>query len=387
MAKAKTGRAALAAGKQHLEGGDNDAGDGKVTDLNQALGIPAAGDKPGEGRQTFALSEEQMAELEEARRADAAAPKGLEVAEDGKERAFWATVAEKLGFIATTVDWDEAEGDLNFTAWPAGTEERDFNPATNEADHNAAVERIEQLAQSVQFNDSTRIGRTLIDSMIDILRHRHKPWPAMTEIEKRDVQTAIDYAVKVELRAIVLALASEGKPSITAKLEKYADKAGEIVATLKIVGANDQTVLTLHRASGKVVMIVAADGDSLMGEAAEIEDDQAPLPFSAGTDVVEEEERDEEEEGEFAEQEAEGQALYDKAVKIVRATDQVSVSYLQRQLEIGFNLATQLVERMEREGVVSAPDVTTKRTVLPVGDSGEPGDKVDEAAPAAAETA
>ena len=56
--------------------------------------------------------------------------------------------------------------------------------------------------------------------------------------------------------------------------------------------------------------------------------------------------------------------LYDRAVRIVAETQRVSVSYLQRRLSVGYNRAAKMVERMEREGVVSPPDVKKVREVL-----------------------
>ncbi len=47
--------------------------------------------------------------------------------------------------------------------------------------------------------------------------------------------------------------------------------------------------------------------------------------------------------------------LYDRAVAIVRRDQKASTSYLQRRLLVGYNRAADLMERMEREGIVSAP--------------------------------
>ena len=41
-----------------------------------------------------------------------------------------------------------------------------------------------------------------------------------------------------------------------------------------------------------------------------------------------------------------------------------STSYLQRQLRVGYNNAARLIERMEKEGMVSAPDHVGRREVL-----------------------
>ncbi|MBZ0238015.1 MAG: DNA translocase FtsK 4TM domain-containing protein [Deltaproteobacteria bacterium] len=56
--------------------------------------------------------------------------------------------------------------------------------------------------------------------------------------------------------------------------------------------------------------------------------------------------------------------MYDKAVHIVCSTRNASISWVQRQLRIGYNRAARLVEEMEKQGVVSPPDHTNKREVL-----------------------
>ncbi len=56
--------------------------------------------------------------------------------------------------------------------------------------------------------------------------------------------------------------------------------------------------------------------------------------------------------------------MYDKAVHVVCSTRNASISWVQRQLRIGYNRAARLVEEMEKQGVVSPPDHTNKREVL-----------------------
>ncbi|MGE0775363.1 MAG: DNA translocase FtsK, partial [Sphingomonadaceae bacterium] len=65
--------------------------------------------------------------------------------------------------------------------------------------------------------------------------------------------------------------------------------------------------------------------------------------------------------------------LYDRAVAIVLRDRKASTSYVQRRLSIGYNRAADLMERMEREGVVSAASNVGRREILasPAGDSGE----------------
>ncbi|HXI87837.1 MAG TPA: DNA translocase FtsK, partial [Parvularculaceae bacterium] len=59
-----------------------------------------------------------------------------------------------------------------------------------------------------------------------------------------------------------------------------------------------------------------------------------------------------------------GDALYDKAVAIVIRDRKASTSYIQRRLQIGYNRAATLIERMEDEGVVSPANHAGKRDIL-----------------------
>ncbi|MGV3650640.1 MAG: DNA translocase FtsK [Devosia sp.] len=59
-----------------------------------------------------------------------------------------------------------------------------------------------------------------------------------------------------------------------------------------------------------------------------------------------------------------GDELYDKAVHVVLTDKKASTSYVQRRLGIGYNKAATLIERMEREGVISAANHAGKREIL-----------------------
>jgi S-DNA-T family DNA segregation ATPase FtsK/SpoIIIE len=64
------------------------------------------------------------------------------------------------------------------------------------------------------------------------------------------------------------------------------------------------------------------------------------------------------------EDEEEDDELYRQAVEMVVQTQQASISMIQRRLRVGFNRAARMIERMEREGIVSAMDGTRPREVL-----------------------
>ena len=56
--------------------------------------------------------------------------------------------------------------------------------------------------------------------------------------------------------------------------------------------------------------------------------------------------------------------LYAQAMAIVLRDKRASTSYLQRRLKVGYNKAATLIERLEEEGVISAPNHAGKRTIL-----------------------
>ena len=60
-------------------------------------------------------------------------------------------------------------------------------------------------------------------------------------------------------------------------------------------------------------------------------------------------------------------ALYDEAVALIAREGKASTSFIQRHLQIGYNRAARVIERMEVEGVVSKANRVGKREVL-VGD-------------------
>jgi S-DNA-T family DNA segregation ATPase FtsK/SpoIIIE len=59
-----------------------------------------------------------------------------------------------------------------------------------------------------------------------------------------------------------------------------------------------------------------------------------------------------------------GDDLYDQAVAVVTRDRKASTSYIQRRLQIGYNRAASLIERMEKEGLVGAANHAGKRDIL-----------------------
>jgi S-DNA-T family DNA segregation ATPase FtsK/SpoIIIE len=61
---------------------------------------------------------------------------------------------------------------------------------------------------------------------------------------------------------------------------------------------------------------------------------------------------------------AEEDELYKQAVEIVQLEGKASTSFIQRCLKIGYNRAANIMEQMEKEGLVGKPNHVGKREIL-----------------------
>src|SRR5207244_1816830 len=67
---------------------------------------------------------------------------------------------------------------------------------------------------------------------------------------------------------------------------------------------------------------------------------------------------------------SEGADLYQQAVAVVMRDRKASTSYIQRRLQIGYNRAASLMERMEKEGIVGQANHAGKREILVAEEEG-----------------
>lgn len=73
---------------------------------------------------------------------------------------------------------------------------------------------------------------------------------------------------------------------------------------------------------------------------------------------------DDEADGDTADADDERDDMYEKALEIVRRDGKASTSYVQRSLRIGYNRAANIIDQMERDGVISKADHVGRREVL-----------------------
>jgi len=68
-----------------------------------------------------------------------------------------------------------------------------------------------------------------------------------------------------------------------------------------------------------------------------------------------------------------GDELYDRAIAVVCQEGKASTSFIQRHLQIGYNRAARIIEKMEKEGIVSPANHVGRREVL-IGSPSEPAE-------------
>ena len=141
----------------------------------------------------------------------------------------------------------------------------------------AALERIEEIAQSADI-DVDGMADSVRDTMLEIFKHRPKPWSAMNQAEQRDVATAVSQAVNATIVRACAIIAGEGRANIEARLEKFGGKGGKYQATLVAQGG-PELAAKLAELDGHSVLIISADASRFTRptSAPKLEPDQRPL--------------------------------------------------------------------------------------------------------------
>ena len=56
--------------------------------------------------------------------------------------------------------------------------------------------------------------------------------------------------------------------------------------------------------------------------------------------------------------------LYKRALVLIKTSKDISISYLQRELRIGYNKATDIIRKLEENNIITPPDKSGHRQVL-----------------------
>ena len=196
-------------------------------------------------------------------------------------------------------------------------------------DIEGAIQRLAQMARAAGIHLIMATQRPSVD--------------VITGTIKANFPTRISFQVtsKIDSRTI---LGEQGAEQLLGQGDMLYMAGGGRIARVHgpFVSENEVEKVVSHlKKQGAPEYLHAITEDNDTGD-----DDEAPLPSPGSMD---------------AEESAD---YYDRAVNIVLRDRKVSTSYIQRRLSVGYNKAASLVERMEKEGVVSAPNHSGKREIL-----------------------
>lgn len=153
----------------------------------------------------------------------------------------------------------------------------------------AALVKHDELVDQLHIEPDSGMVFVIRDFMLDLYKTRPELWHKMKEGEQHDLAASLEQVSKELVRQVVEAIASDGRTSIRALLESYAEKDG-IKVTLKVKTLNEDealaAVIGLHRAQGKHVMITVASADDYAADRHDPETlpDAPGLNFEAGSD-------------------------------------------------------------------------------------------------------
>jgi S-DNA-T family DNA segregation ATPase FtsK/SpoIIIE len=191
-------------------------------------------------------------------------------------------------------------------------------------DVEAAVQRLAQMARAAGIHIIMATQRPSVD--------------VITGTIKANFPTRISFQVtsKIDSRTI---LGESGGEQLLGQGDMLYMAGGGRISRVHGPFVSDREV-------EKVVNALKSQGEPDYLEAVTEDDDTGLLPGFGGAG------------------EGSGDALYDQAVALVCRERKASTSFVQRHLQIGYNRAARIIERMEAEGVISTANHVGKREVL-----------------------
>jgi hypothetical protein len=155
----------------------------------------------------------------------------------------------------------------------------EFEKVDGETAHDRNLEKLEDIAIEAEFESGTLVG-DLRDLMLRLYKERAKNWSQCSASEQRDIVAMSTDVAKKVIKKVVRVVAEQDANSVHATLKGY--NAGEGFDIKLKANADEETALELFRMQGHEVIIISADARKFEGQKrdADIEEDQAPLPFS-----------------------------------------------------------------------------------------------------------
>lgn len=222
-----------------------------------------------------------------------------------------------------------------------------------EETENPEVDTPDEALSDLQLDT---LSGDLRDAMLMRFRDINTAWSAMSEDRQRDLAEGLEMAARDLVRKTVRLLTSYDYPRCVVDLGEIKIVGGDKARIEgKIIAANVseyREVLGDH--VNTKVLLLCVDSDTFMGERAPaaIDPDQPELPSGEADD------------GSEPEVGAIPSDMVRKARDLILRERIASTLFVQRRLAIGYNKAARIIEMLEAEGFISAPDATGKRTIV-----------------------
>ncbi|MBO2926687.1 DNA translocase FtsK [Metapseudomonas otitidis] len=235
--------------------------------------------------------------------------------------------------------------------------------------HRSIIDRARNMGVLPSELAHELLVHDLVDTTINELRTLKAPYSSLNEATQQEVINRVTKAVQDAVLVAVRVISARGVDTIPMTVVDAKFKAKAITVTAAI-DAQDPNRHGLIDVAGKLCLLVMAPNDYEAAMDDIVPDrDQKEMPLQVGDilDGMGHGGGDDSPEGD--------DPLYPEVVRVISETRRASISAIQRKFGIGYNRAGRLIERMEADGLITAPDSHGGRDVLmppPAGHNAEP---------------
>lgn len=235
--------------------------------------------------------------------------------------------------------------------------------------HRSIIDRARNMGMQPSELAHELLVHDLVDTTINELRTLKAPYSSLNEATQQEVINRVTKAAEEAALVAVRIISARAVDHVLVDVKSIKVEAKALTVTAK-VDATDPGNEVLTRSAGKTCLFVLAPNDyseSLDGITPDRDQKDLPLPVGDILDGMGHGGDDDSPEGD--------DPLYPDVVRVVSETRRASISAIQRKFGIGYNRAGRLIERMEADGLITAPDSHGGRDVLmppPAGHNAEP---------------
>lgn len=231
------------------------------------------------------------------------------------------------------------------------------------AEHKEFIDRAYLHGVSPMVLAHELMVHDLVEAALFELRNIKMPFTRLGEDDQQEVIDRITEKASDVVRSAVTIIAARGATTIELTMKEVKFDAKKLTAT-GIIDAKAPNRKELIDSAGHLCLLVMAPDDYHEGtDFVKPEREQGELPLGvadiiAGTGLTA---RLVEPDEEF---EPGTDPLYGEALIFVRETRRPAISAVQHHLKVGYNRAARLLEQMEADGHITAPNSTGAREVI-----------------------